>query len=115
VNASAGPYFFRNGQYCGLESVLTLMSASKMMVFLDVRSTCSLVSSVRVPAKVVARLHERLRERERRPVLFPERPVLRGRGTRQINEIMESVRRKVASEKLDEPDPPSIFDRLPPK
>ena len=32
-----------------------------------------------------------------------------------VNEIMESVRRKVAREKLDEPDPPSIFDRLPPK
>lgn len=32
-----------------------------------------------------------------------------------VNEIMESVKRKVASEKLDEPDAPSIFDRMPAK
>lgn len=32
-----------------------------------------------------------------------------------VNEIMESVRRKVASEKMDEPDQPSIFDRMPAK
>ena len=105
-----------------LESVLTLMSASKMMVFLDVRSPPPL--SVRVPrlfacrpdltrtlavlavpekVRAGARVHGSAHEGARRP-----RPVRRQRDH-------ESVRRKVASEKLDEPDPPSIFDRLPPK
>lgn len=105
-----------------LESVLTLMSASKMMVFLDVRSTCSLVSSVRVPAnsdltRPPPPQYWPFRKKYGPALAFTE-ALMKARDDLDrsaVNEIMESVRRKVASEKLDEPDPPSIFDRLPPK
>lgn len=32
-----------------------------------------------------------------------------------VSDIMDSVKRKVQSEKVEQPDQPSIFDRLPPK
>ncbi|GAA5882586.1 hypothetical protein JCM3774_002732 [Rhodotorula dairenensis] len=79
-----------------LESVLTLMSASKMMVFLD---------------------YWPFRKKYGPALAFTE-ALMKARDDLDrsaVNEIMESVRRKVASEKLDEPDTPSIFDRLPPK
>ncbi|GAA5990272.1 hypothetical protein JCM10908_005903 [Rhodotorula pacifica] len=79
-----------------LESVLTLMSASKMMVFLD---------------------YWPFRKKYGPALAFTE-ALMKARDDLDrsaVNEIMESVKRKVASEKLDEPDAPSIFDRMPAK
>jgi len=78
-----------------LETVLTLVSASKMMVFLD---------------------YWPFRRRYGPNVAFIE-SIMKARDDLDrsaVNDIMESVKRKVASEVVDEPET-SIFARLPAK
>ncbi|GAA5888098.1 hypothetical protein JCM5296_005432 [Sporobolomyces johnsonii] len=79
-----------------LESVLTLMSASKMMVFLD---------------------YWPFRKKYGPNLAFTE-ALMKARDDLDrgaVNDIMDSVKRKVNSEKVDAPEQPSIFDRMPPK
>ncbi|BGP71825.1 SNARE-binding exocyst subunit S6 [Rhodotorula toruloides] len=79
-----------------LESVLTLMSASKMMVFLD---------------------YWPFRKKYGPNLAFTEQ-LMKARDDLDrsaVSDIMDSVKRKVQSEKVEQPDQPSIFDRLPPK
>ncbi|GAA6020052.1 hypothetical protein JCM10207_006770 [Rhodosporidiobolus poonsookiae] len=84
------------GYFDVLESVLTLMSASKMMVFLD---------------------YWPFRKKYGPNLSFTE-SLMKARDDLDrsaVNDIMESVKRKVSSEVLEQPDPPSIFDRMPAK
>ncbi|GAA6053135.1 hypothetical protein JCM3770_002871 [Rhodotorula araucariae] len=79
-----------------LESVLTLLSASKMMVFLD---------------------YWPFRKKYGPNLAFTE-ALMKARDDLDrsaVSDIMDSVRRKVAGEQVDAPDAPSIFDRMPAK
>ncbi|BGP41626.1 SNARE-binding exocyst subunit S6 [Rhodotorula kratochvilovae] len=79
-----------------LESVLTLLSASKMMVFLD---------------------YWPFRKKYGPNLAFTE-ALMKARDDLDrsaVSDIMDSVRRKVAGETVDAPDAPSIFERLPAK
>ncbi|KAK4049877.1 SNARE-binding exocyst subunit S6 [Microbotryomycetes sp. JL221] len=79
-----------------LETVLTLMSASKMMVFLD---------------------YWPFRKRYGPNLAFVE-SIMKARDDLDrsaVNDIMESVKRKVSNEIMSEPETPSIFARLPAK
>ncbi|KAM0786314.1 hypothetical protein ACM66B_001791 [Microbotryomycetes sp. NB124-2] len=79
-----------------LETVLTLMSSSKMMVFLD---------------------YWPFRKKYGPNLAFVEN-LMKARDDLDrsaVNDIMESVKRKVSNEVLSEPETPSIFSRLPAK
>jgi hypothetical protein len=99
-----------------LESVLTLMSASKMMVFLDVRP--AFVSSLFLPADLSLCLQYWPFRKKYGPNLAFTEQLMKARDDLDrsaVSDIMDSVKRKVQSEKVEQPDQPSIFDRLPPK
>ncbi|GAA5917337.1 hypothetical protein JCM8208_000992 [Rhodotorula glutinis] len=79
-----------------LESVLTLISASKMMVFLD---------------------YWPFRKKYGANLAFTE-ALMKARDDLDrsaVSDIMDSVKRKVQSEQVEAPEQPSIFDRLPAK
>ncbi|GAA6007134.1 SNARE-binding exocyst subunit SEC6 [Rhodotorula paludigena] len=79
-----------------LESVLTLMSASKMMVFLD---------------------YWPFRKKYGANLAFTE-ALMKARDDLDrsaVSDIMDSVKRKVQSEKVEAPEAPSIFERMPAK
>ncbi|GAA6035623.1 hypothetical protein JCM8097_004933 [Rhodosporidiobolus ruineniae] len=84
------------GYFDVLESVLTLMSASRMMVFLD---------------------YWPFRKKYGPNLAFTE-SLLKARDDLDrsaVNDAMESIKRKVNSEVVDAPEQPSIFERMPAK
>ncbi|GAA5985834.1 hypothetical protein JCM11641_005315 [Rhodosporidiobolus odoratus] len=84
------------GYFDVLESVLTLISASKMMVFLD---------------------YWPFRKKYGPNLVFTE-AVMKARDDLDrsaVNDIMDSVKRKVSSEVVEGPEQPSIFERMPAK
>ncbi|GAA5833074.1 hypothetical protein JCM11251_006505 [Rhodosporidiobolus azoricus] len=84
------------GYFDVLETVLTLMSASRMMVFLD---------------------YWPFRKKYGPNLAFTE-ALMKARDDLDrsaVNDIMESVKRKVNSEVVEAPEQPSIFERMPAK
>lgn len=119
------------GYFDVLESVLTLMSASKMMVFLDVRPLFLLppffpfpsIFPVHLPSLHVltpsplSTQYWPFRKKYGANLAFTE-TLMKARedlDRSAVNDIMESVKRKVNSEVVDAPEQPSIFERMPAK
>lgn len=106
------------GYFDVIESVLTLISASKMMIFLDV-STFSIMTHCAILTLSLSILSTSqywpFRKKFGANLSFME-AIMKARDDLDrsaVTDIMDSVKRKVNSEVVAEPETPSIFTRLP--